>query len=65
MNLSEPMRRALVRRLAANAHTVDALTDRELISAAQARTGRLARYDLTLTDLGTSYAEWFSGLGYT
>jgi hypothetical protein len=39
MTLSEPMRLALVRRLAVNAHTVDALKDRKMITAAQARTG--------------------------
>jgi hypothetical protein len=63
VNLSEPMRLALVRRLAVNAHTVDALKTRDMISSAQRRTGVLARYDLLLSEQGEGWRTWLQSLG--
>lgn len=64
MTLSEPMRIAVVRKLAVNLHTANALKDRQVISSFRARPGRLARYDLTLTEYGLSHRRWLKGLGY-
>jgi hypothetical protein len=58
------MRFALVRKLAVNLLTANALLDRQLISHFRTRPGRLARYDLTLTEYGLSQRRWFMSLGY-
>jgi hypothetical protein len=64
MTTSEPMRFALVRRLSTNLNTVHALKLRSMISKHHALSGPRARYSLTLTDQGESYATWLEGLGY-
>lgn len=64
MSLSEPMRFAIVRNLAVNLLTANALVDRQMVSRFRTRPGRLARYDLTLTEYCLSHRRWLKGLGY-